>query len=462
MNTNSENTILDKIITTIMETRFEDINQATIDHAKNRITDVVGCLIGGATEPSNLQMLDIFKDFGGKPESTILIYGDKVPAQNAAMLNSLMARSFDFEPVSPMVDGTSFPGHISGTTVMTALTMGEVADINGRELITSLLLGDDIAARILIASGFEFDQGWDNIGTVNAFGTTAITGRLLGLDRRQIRNAFGIVLNQIAGSLQIVWDGTTSFKLCQGLSARSGIFSTRLAKAGWTGPDDALFGQFGYYNLYTKGCKNPQALTKELGKEFYSDGTFKPYPCCRITHGPIDCSLALVNKYGLAAEDIQEVIVYASAGVLKHICGQPFRIGDYPHANAAFNIRYTVATALLRKSVRPEHFTLESINDPALMAFTKIIKMSELPEADLSRVKVKVITKDGREHLESTEIPRGDPQNPLSKEELIDKFWTNVEFGRTVTRENAKKALEMIENLENLNSVRDLTRLLVV
>ncbi len=155
----------------------------------------------------------------------------KVPVHNAAMVNSIMARSFDFESVIPMINGVDIPAHISGTTVTTAISLGEMMDINGRELITALLVGDDIAVRVLAAHNFSFALGWDDTGTINMIGATAIAGRLLGLNKRQMRHAFGIVLSQMAGSMQNVWDSSTTFKLPQGLSARNGIFPAQLARA---------------------------------------------------------------------------------------------------------------------------------------------------------------------------------------------------------------------------------------
>jgi len=463
MNITTESTPIEKLAANVLETLFENFDQATLDNAKNRIIDTVGCLIGGANDSGNPELVNLFKDYGGKEEATILIHGGKVPACNAAMINSIMARSFDFEPVSPLVDGIDIPGHISGTTVMAAITMGELKGINGKELLTALLVGDDVAARLLAASGFGFTLGWDNIGTVNALGVTAIAGRLLGLNKLQMRNAFGIVFHQMCGTLQTTWDMTTAFKLLQGLSARNGIFSAQLAKVGWTGPEDALFSQFGYYKMFTEGCLNPEILTKDLGKKYYSDGTFKPYPACRITHAAIDCALALIQKYDIKAEDIREVVLYVSAGALEHICGQPFKIGSFPHGNAAFNFQYTVATALLKKSVKPEHFTEKAIRDPQTSNFINKIKLAERQGAEMDGTKLKLIMKDGRELTESCDVAKGDPlKNPMPKDEITAKFWTNVEFSRTVTREKAESLLTLLEKLEELDSVNRIVPLLVV
>ena len=82
----------------VLDTRFENFDQATLTSAKSRIIDVVGCLIGGANAAGNSVLIDLVKEWGGKEEATILAHGVKVPAHNAAMVNSVMARSFDFDP----------------------------------------------------------------------------------------------------------------------------------------------------------------------------------------------------------------------------------------------------------------------------------------------------------------------------------------------------------------------------
>ena len=461
MSNDNKGIIIEKLLKNVLETRFDDLDNKSLENARNRIIDTIGCLIGGANASGNHGLIDLIRDWGGKEESTVLIHGGKAPAHNVAMINSIMARSFDFEPVSPHVDGISVPGHISGTTVMVAITIGEMMGINGKELITSLLVGDDVASRILVAAGFGFDLGWDCIGTVNAFGAIAIAGRLLGLDMDQLRNAFGIVLNQLSGSLQTVLDTTTAFKLCQGLAARNGIFSAHLARAGWTGPKDALFGEFGYYKLFTEGCNNPDALTKDLGDKYNSDSTIKPYPCCRINHAAIDCALALVHKNSIDAQNIKEVYLYVSPKGFP-ICGKPFKMGKFPHADAIWSYQYTVAVALLRKSVRPEHFLEDSIRNTDINDMVKRIKLEELSNADLYHAKLRVIMKDGKEFMESTNCPKGDHiGNPMTKEEIITKFRHNVDFSRTVTSKNAEELLTILVNLEEIDNVKRIVQLLV-
>jgi 2-methylcitrate dehydratase PrpD len=464
LSSDTGNTAIEALSANILETRFENFDQATVENARSRIIDVLGCGIGGANAVGNAALVELVKDWGGKPEASILVHGGRVPAHNAAMVNSIMARSFDFEPVGVLFEGKFIPAHISGTTVMTAITLGEMKNIDGKELVTALLVGDDITSRVLVATSFNLGRGWDNTGTVNMIGATAIAGRLLGLNERQLRHAFGIVLNQLAGSLQNVWDFSTAFKLPQGLSARNGIFSAQLAKAGWTGPEDMLLGRYGYTNLYAQGCENPDILTKDLGKQYYSDSSFKPYPSCRGTNPPIDCATEIFRKYGVKADDIAEVVHYVPKEELELFCAAPFRIGDFPHANAAFSYQYTVANALLRGCSKPEHFSEDAIRDPQVNALISKIRFEELPgERMLGATKLEVRMKDGRQFSEFTDAPKGDPiRNPMSRDEIKDKFRANVEFSQTVTMNNAEKVLELLDNLEEIDSVDKIVELLVI
>jgi 2-methylcitrate dehydratase len=117
---------------------------------------------------------------------------------------------------------------------------------------------------------------------------------------------------------------------------------------------------------------------------------------------------------------------------------------------------------LLKKDVKPEHFTEESIRDPKVHDFMKLIQLAELPGADLYTTRLEVKMKDGKLLSESTQAPKGDPKNPMSKQNILDKFWYNIEFSRTVSKKNAQKLLDLIENLEGLDSVKEIVELLVV
>ena len=149
----------------VADMRFEDLDESNIINAKNRIIDVLGCVAAGANAVCNQELIQLIKDWGGKAESSILIHGGKVVSHNAALANSVMARSFDYESLGPLVEGKCMPAHISGTTVITAVTMAEAYGISGKELITALLSGDNLTARGLLRR--KAPEGFRPAGTAS-------------------------------------------------------------------------------------------------------------------------------------------------------------------------------------------------------------------------------------------------------------------------------------------------------
>jgi len=455
--------IIAELVRNVLETPFEAFDQLTISRAKDRIIDVVGCIIGGAHASGCSMLVDLVHEWGGKKESTILIHGGKVPACNAAMVNCVMARSYDFEPTGAYVEDKSTPAHLSGTTVPTAITVAEQKASSGRDLLASLILGDDLASRITAASQLNIDSGFDCTGTVNAFGATAIAGRLSGLHEQQMLNAFGIVLNQLAGSFQNIFDGVHSFKLPQGLAARAALFSVALASKGFTGIRDALLSKYGYFSLY---CRSYQleVLTKDLGEKFYADYTYKPYPCCRSNQAAIDCALELTDNNMIRIGDIDEIIVGITPKVLDFAVGQPFKIRDIPQIDAAFNLQYAVASALLRKSVKLEHFTEDFVRDPKITDLINKIRLTAaIPPDKPLAAWVRIKMKQGYEYEKQIDMPRGNGiYTPLSKDDMRKKYFDNVAFSKTVSMDNAKKVLDLLEHIEKLDSMGRVIRLLTI
>jgi 2-methylcitrate dehydratase PrpD len=319
-----------------------------------------------------------------------------------------------------------------------------------------------VVSRVLAAGGWDFSLGWDGTMTLPIFGSIPIAGRIMGLSVYQIRQAFGIGLNMIAGAIQSLWDGSAAFKLGQGTSARNGIFAVELAKEGWTGVEDALQSKFGYYFLYGKGAaEKPEILTQFLGKKFYVEETFKLHPCGIPNHGPIECAMEIAKKVSVKADDVEEVLIRVPAYALKIYYAKPYVAGDFPQASGIFSYQFNVATALLNGDVQLEHYTEKAIRDPQLNDLIHKSKCVELPGAGRRSYEVIVKMKDGREFAERRDTYKGEPLNsPLSKEEIIAKFWKQVDFSQTVSREKAGRILDLVEKLEEMSNVQKITELL--
>jgi 2-methylcitrate dehydratase PrpD len=454
--------IVEELAKNVVQTNFEVFDDNTIEQAKKRLIDVIGCLIGGANAGGCAELRDLIREWGGKKEATILIHGGKVPAGNAAMINCIMARSFDYGVLTPYIGEKPVWAHIAETNIPTAVTMAEWRQAGGKELLTAMIIGDDLTTRISAASTRSISPGWDTPGTVNKFGAAAIAGKLMGLKERQIIHAFGIVLNQLAGSFQPIQDGAHAFKLAQGLAARDGIIAAELAGKGWTAGSDPLQGKYGYFALYCKE-NDPSFLTRNLGKEFYGDCTFKPYPSCRFIHATIDCSLKLVQIHSINTKDIENITIDVAPMHFDSPLNQPFEIVDFPQGKAIFSLRYHAANALIRKCVKPEHLTEAFIRDPEVGELARKVNITgNIPPDKIEAANVTIRMKDGRKLSTYEECAKGNAlKKPLSKEEIEEKFRGNVAFSKTVSKADAEKLLDMLNHIEEIKDINQVVRLLL-
>jgi 2-methylcitrate dehydratase PrpD len=269
-------------------------------------------------------------------------------------------------------------------------------------------------------------------------------------------NALGIVLTQIGGTMLPVMAYTHSFKISQGLAGWNGIVSAELAKRGFTGPKNFLFGQFGYYQQYSREVK-PEILTAGLGETFYADEEFKVYPCCRGNAAPVETALKLVNQCEINPENISSIYVDLSPMWQGSFLVQPFEIGPCPQAGAILNLRYNVAGALLRKEAKLDNYNDESISDRRVLELVNKIKINPTVPGKRMSCRIRVITEDGHELSAYTEEPKGDYRVlPLSKDDVRAKFIDSVKFSNVITVAQAKKALEILDNLEKVENLSEL------
>lgn len=450
--------VLDQWTEFILSTTFEEIPEATVYWAKMRIMDILGCIVAGATAPGNRELIGLLRRWGGAQEASVLMYGLKIPLPWAAFANSILARSLDFGPVDPEFEGQTFPGHVSETSIPAALSIAEFLCKDGKELLRSLVIGEDLVCRLAAASEFDpLTHGWDDLSVVNPFGVVAIYGGMMQLDRKQLKNAFGILLALLSGSFQMTQDRTTAFKLPQGIAAKNGIFAVELARAGWTGPRDPFFSEYGYFSLFTPGVRRKEVLTKDLGKKYHTDRTIKPYPCCRLAHSSIDALLYILNKYKLNIKKIIKLIIEVPEEEGALSIAEEFRVGDFPQANVIFNYYYPLATVLVDGQFLPKHHfqvieRLESIKDLIRRIEIRVVRGLHRGETNV------IVITDEREIAHKINCARGDRQrNPLSSEEVEEKFRRNlIDYGGE--RFNDEKITRIIQKIYQLEKeeVRDI------
>lgn len=447
----------------VVATTFEDLDEFTIARLKVRLLDGIGCIAIGTMAPMCDELFEMLAPYeDAEHGATAFFRGKKFAASEAAFINSFEMRSWDFEAVQCENKGKlCSAGHISGTTVPAALAAAESVNASGKEFITALALGDDVTARLGAATGFSVYAGWDNTNTINGFGATTIVGKLEGLNEKQMRNAYGIELNTLGSSMDNVNDKTLGFKFPMAFAARNAFISAGLAKRGMTAAHDALGGKKGYFYLFCGDAKKPELLCEDLGKVYYADIVIKPWSSCRITHPYIDATLQIVGEHNPDPAKIAKVIAHTTPKTAAGFCCTPWEVTEDFQPSAAFSIFFTVACALAKHDVRPEHMaTPEAVNDPVIAEL--ITKMEISPSLDPDEYvtgNVTVIMEDGTEYFARCENVKGNIyHNPMTDEEILDKFYKNV--AGKLTREQADKVIETVNRLEELESITELTDLL--
>lgn len=447
-----------RLVQNLIRINYDDLPEEVIETAKVTILDTLGALIGGAGAEGCRALVNQVTEWAGAQESTVLLHGLKVPCPNAAFVNSVMARALE-------LDSAWSPGiHVSASTVPVSIAMAEKCKpVSGKELITSIILGEDITARVNLAVSSY--RGFDPTGVCAILGATATAGKILRLNEEKMWNALAIAFNRSAGSFQGNIEGALSVRLIQGLTSRSGIESALISQAGITGGRNFLEGKWGFFHCFSGDQYNGEALTSRLGERF--EGAyrvmFKRYPSCGCTLSATDATLELVHKCDIKPEDVHEVTVEMPP-FFYDLTGHKFKLGDSPTVDAQFSVQYVVANCIVRRRSTLPDFTREAVSDPKvldLVSRVDVVPKSSLKKMGGRATVVSIKMRTGEIYSKTIEQPMGSAENPLTRKDLIEKFRNCISFAPVpLAGEKIEGVIEAIDNLEQLRDIAELTNLL--
>jgi 2-methylcitrate dehydratase PrpD len=287
---------------------------------------------------------------------------------------------------------------------------------------------------------------------------------LLGLDQDQLISALGIAGSQAAGLVEFLAGGAWTKRLHPGWAAFSGIHAALLAQEGFIGPATVLEGRDGFLKAYSLH-PDPRHVTDGLGTDFQILRTaVKPHACCRYTQAPIDAVLALAKEHDLHPQDVERVTIGMLETGIPVICEPTER--KYRPVNvvdAQFSLPFGVAVALVKRRAGLEEFTLTTLRDPAVLEMMPKVGYACDPELEKNYPKewpawARITLRNSRQVYTYVRFPKGDPENPLSWEELAEKY--RALAGAVWEREKLDMVQTRVQRLENENNLRDFTALL--
>jgi 2-methylcitrate dehydratase len=402
--------------------RYGDLPLNVRDEVKRYLYDSIGCAFGGYHTKDVQIMRDIYSRMGGSKEATVIGFGDRIPAVNATLVNSLMIRALDFNDIYWKED----PSHPSDL-IPAALAVGEMAGASMEEVIVAIVLGYEFEQRMcLYAKPGVRERKWHH-ATLTQFVSPIVAGKLLGLSEDQMVNAIGIsgchnhtIGCPTAGKLTMMKNTVDP------MAVQSGVLAALMAEKGYSGTEAVFEGKEGFMDCFGDGW-DEHALVGNLGDDFLIlECSMKAFPTEALTHSHITATLQVVRENSIAIEDIEEVIVSTIARACD-ILFDPPKYRPESRETADHSLPYCIAVALVDGKITTKSFSDEKMKDPRIWGVIDKIKgeASEefeamFPEKQPSRVLVK--TKGGKTYEAYLEYPKGDPREPMTAEDLENKF----------------------------------------
>lgn len=440
----------------LFDTDFDRIPGELLPSLKLRVLDTLGCMLAGSGAPGCPELANLCRAWGGAPQSRVIGQEQRLPAPLAALANGAMARAVDFDDV--FEPGTL---HVSASLLPAALAVAEAqGGVSGEGFLTALALGTDLICRLSLA--IELPPGISGMNSTFQcayFAAAAVAGKLMGLKRDVLQNALGLAYTQLAGNSQNLLEGTLAIRLSQGLAAQGGVVAAELARVGFDAARESLEGKFGYFNVYQRGNYNRSHLLEGLGRQFIGpEVTLKVHPCCMHTHAAIEALQYIKVENRLAASDIGLIKVGLNQQGYNFVGnGSLEKMAPRTAPEAQFSIYYVLATSFPTGRLTPADFEPEALGRSEVRSLASRVEchvdpglQRECPSV-VSPALVRVETRDGRVLEARARDRRGMPQNPLSWQEVVEKFLDCSRAAtRPLSRERALQVVSLVEGLEHL------------
>ena len=442
-----------------LDLKYEAIPERARREAKRFLLDSLGCALAALALPDMRAAYRYIRALGGRRQATIIGYGTKTNLPNAALMNSLLIRALDYNDIYWKQD----PSHPSDI-IPAALAPAEFKGLSGKELIVGIVLAYELEMRMCLAAhpGIR-EVGWHH-ASLTQFVSPLVAGRMLGLDEDQLVAAVGI-----SGSSHFTLGGVVAGHLtnmkntADPMAVEAGVRAAMLAAEGYTGPEEVFEGKEGLFQTISNVKWEPQALLDGLGERFLiTECGYKAFPTEALTHQPITATLELVHEQKIAPREVKEVLVQTTTRGAD-ILSDPSKYRPTTKETADHSLPYCIAVAIAKGNVLPSDFSEAALKDPQVLELLPKIKVVADPEIDrlfpkVKRAIVTITLQDGRSYRKEEDFAKGEPERPLSDEELFAKFRANAQG--TLPEERQERLIQATLALEEFPDIREYLPLL--
>jgi 2-methylcitrate dehydratase PrpD len=405
------------------EITWSTIPEPARERTAELLLDLLGVTVRGSAAESSAPVRELVRLQGEGPAT---VFGGlmRTSAAWAALANGTFAHAIEMDDVT-----TESSLHPGAAVIPAAIGVGQDQGSSSTDVLEAIVAGYEVTIRVgnALGAASAYRRGFHPTGVAGVFGAAVAAGKLMHLDADGLTRAIGIAGTMASGSLAYLDDGAWTKRLNPGWAAHGGIVAAGLARFGFTGPATALEGAHGLLRGYTD-APDPERLTEGLGTSELEimHVSIKPYGCCRYSHGLIDAVLALRQEHGITADDVAKMRLGVLSGGWPLIAEDLERKRDPKNTvDAQFSAPFAAAVALLKGRAgldEFEHFRDAQIH--GLMARTECYRDPSLDAEYPKRwpAAVEITLRDGRVLKKRVEHALGEPENPVGREGLIERF----------------------------------------
>ena len=453
----------DALTSFITKTTLASMPADVVAQAKRCLVDGFGVILAGSTVKGSEIVRDYVRSVSDRKEATGIGAGSLMTsAAHAALLNAASGHAMDYDDTQLSTTPDRTFGLLTHPTVpalAAALAVAERRHASGAAFLEAFLVGFEVECKIAEAIDPEhYNRGFHSTGTIGTFAGAAAASKLMNMLAPQVRHMLTIASSMSSGVR--VNFGSMTKPLHSARAAENGVVAAELASRGFTGGDDGLDGQWGFFQVFGGGV-DLDRLIPVLGRPYTivnPGSSFKPYPCGSLSHPTMDAMLKAVVDHDLKPDQIKAVRVRAGSNVLDPL---RYRIATN-ELEAKFCLPFLMASLIVRRKAGVREFTDEFVRSaPVQQMMPRVTNVFdakiEAQGFDKIRSVVEIDLADGRTIVQAAdERYRGGPDKPFTQAELHEKFTDCAQL--TMAPGRIPKALEQIEGVDRLKDVGELVR----
>lgn len=433
----------------VVETDYETLPADVIHAAKRCLIDWLGVALGGSAHPGVDSLLQVAEKTGCLNRAVIVGRKRKTDILHAALINGYMSHVLDYDDTNL----ESFV-HPSAPVWPAIAALSAAMTLSGKEALAAFVMGYEVENRIgRVLFRQHEERGWHMSGMVGGFGAAAAVGKILGLNPSRMRQAFGIAATYASGLRDMF--GTMSKALHPGKAAMSGLYAALLVQAGFTSSENVLEAPRGFFAVNAAEYDLAEVLTG-LGTNFgILKNSVKPYSCGVVIHPTVDGIILLRNKEHIQPQEVLKM----EAEVHPMVADVTAKTEPQTGIDGKFSIYHCMAAALVDGACGPDQFSDERVYAKEIVSIRKLTEIRVNPDFRHEEARVAIYLKNGKKFEAHIPHAGGTPQNPVTDEQLLDKFMSMAP--KVIGKENAGRLADKIWRLEEADGFQKIMALTI-